>query len=301
MTVVERAVAKIRSVEDPKEKTGSHDPVVGSLVNTAEVPILDPTKHRFVGERFVSIDRKALEEAGFFPEVVQARRLADQYRQIKRPLLNQIKERRAQGARDAQLIMMASALPGDGKTFTSVNLALSIARERDVTLLLVDADVAKPHISRLFGVHKEPGLLDALMDDRVDVESLVLPTDVSGLSILPAGHQDDSATELLASSRMWEIVDRLSSADRRRVILFDSPPLLLSSESRALAQVVAQIVMVVRAGGTPQRAVIEALGHLGEKPVGLILNQSQMATSDGYYGYGTYGDTPDQAAAGKTK
>ena len=289
MSVVERLTSKAKSAA-VRERPGRDDPVVGSLVNTSEMPILDPSRVPAASQRFVTIDRQALEQEGFFPEVIQARRLADQYRQIKRPLLNRIKARREEGARDAQLIMMASALPGDGKTFTSVNLALSIARERDVSLLLVDADVAKPHISHLFGVDEEKGLMDALMSPTLDVESLVLPTDVPGLSLLPAGTQDDSATELLASTRMWEIVDRLSSFDRRRVILFDSPPLLLSSESRALAQVVAQIVLVVRAGGTPQKAVSEALGHLGEKPVGLILNQSQMATSDGYYGY--YGYPP---------
>src|SRR5690606_20325175 len=103
-------------------------------------------------------------------------------------------------------IMMASALPGDGKTFTSINLALSMSRERDSSVVLVDADVAKPHISRIFGVDKEPGLLDALTDKSDDLESLILPTDVGGLSILPAGGHRDNAAELFASAAMRQLV-----------------------------------------------------------------------------------------------
>jgi Mrp family chromosome partitioning ATPase len=194
--------------------------------------------------------------------------------------------------------MMASALPGDGKTFTSINLALSMARERDISILLMDADVAKPHVSRIFGIDQEPGLLDALADNAIDIESLVLPTDVPGLSMLSAGTHHEAATELLASARMDQVITRLTARDPRRILLLDSPPLLLSSESRALVQVAGQVVLVVRAGGTPRRAVQEAIAYVGEdKPLGLVLNQSEVALSEGYYGYGSYGDTPPRAAA----
>jgi len=135
------------------------------------------------------------------------------------------------------------------KTFTSINLALSIARERDVSVLIMDADVAKPHISRIFGIDQEPGLLDALADDDLDIESLVLPTDVPGLSMLPAGHHHEAATELLASARMSQLIARLTVRDPRRIVLLDSPPLLLSSESRALVQIAGQ----VRPRGTRRR------------------------------------------------
>jgi exopolysaccharide/PEP-CTERM locus tyrosine autokinase len=199
--------------------------------------------------------------------------------------------------------MMASALPGDGKTFTSINLALSISRERDTTVVLVDADVAKPHISRIFGVDQELGLLDALSDPSLDIESLVLPTDVKGLSILPAGKPREHATELVASSQMKDVVRRLIAAHAHRIALFDSSPLLVSSESRALAAFVGQVALVVRAGRTPRQAVLDAIGHLGEgKSVGLVLNQGRASFSEGLYGYGYgygsraayghYGDQP---------
>jgi protein-tyrosine kinase len=245
--------------------------------------------------RVVSVNRIALQAAGLSPEVGQERRFADQYRQIKRALIGKVRRMSAARTAGAQLVMMASALPGDGKTFTSINLALSIARERDVSCLLVDTDVPKPHVSGIFGIDHEPGLMDALMDKSVDVESLILPTDVPGLSILPVGRQDETASELLASARMTEVVGRLCECNPQRIVLLDSPPLILSSESRALAQVVGQVIMVVRAGGTPQEAVLEAISLIGaDTPIALVLNQSQMASSDGYYGYGyaygSYGD-----------
>lgn len=181
--------------------------------------------------------------------------------------------------------MVASSLPGEGKTFASVNLALSMSLERDISVVLVDADVAKPHISRLFGIDGEPGLLEALQSDNLDIEALILPTDIPKFSILPAGKPTETATELLASRRMQSIVARLETGqDRSRVVIFDSPPLLLTAESRVLAQQMGQIVLVVQAGRTPQQAVLDAIACLGEnKSVALLLNQSESVTESGYY------------------
>jgi len=295
MSVVEKSIAKMRSSGAvPLTSFDARTERVGSIEEvTAEIALLGlPNAAAEVG-RFVKIDRLRLRSAGFVPDESQERRFADQYRRIKRPILMQVQVLTAAHAPGARFVLMASALPGDGKTFTSINLALSIARERDVSVLIMDADVAKPHISRIFGIDQEPGILDALADDAIDIESLVLPTDVPGLSMLPAGHRHEAATELLASARMDEVITRLTARDPRRIVLLDSPPLLLSSESRALIQIAGQVVLVVRAGGTPRQAVQEAIGYIGEgKPLGLILNQSLLALSEGYYGYGSYGDTP---------
>lgn len=292
MSVVEKSISKMRAAaaQFPDERSE----VVGSIEEiTAEIALLGGAPGAATVGRFVRIDRLRLRAAGFVPDENQERRFADQYRRIKRPILMQVQVLTAARAPGARFVLMASALPGDGKTFTSINLALSIARERDVSVLVMDADVAKPHISRIFGIDQEPGLLDALADDNVDIESLVLPTDVPGLSVLPAGRRHEAATELLASARMDQVITRLTARDPRRIVLLDSPPLLLSSEGRALVQIAGQVVLVVRAGGTPRQAVEEAIGYIGEgKPLGLILNQSMLALSEGYYGYGSYGDTP---------
>mgnify|MGYP001346113146 CR=1 FL=1 len=285
MSVVERAIDRLRRSGPPPvpERVGP----VGTLNlpegRTASRPedAADPKIH---------IDRDALRAAGYLPESGQDRVFADEYRQIKRPLIATAFSGGGGIAGDPRLIMMASALPGDGKTFTSINLALSLARERDTSVVLVDADAAKPHVSQIFGVEKEKGLLDALASDAVDVEALVMPTDIRGLSILPAGSRGDLATELLASDRMQQVARALLHNNPRRLVLFDTSPLLVSSESHAVAGVVGQIVLVVRSGKTPRQAVIDAVAKLDEsKAVSLVLNQGRRGMLGGYYGYGSYG------------
>lgn len=241
----------------------------------------------------IKVDRAQLRAAGLLAPEDQERQIADQFRQIKRPLITNAAGRGSQKVPNGHLIMTASALPNEGKTFTSINLALSLALEKDITVLLVDADVAKRHISHNFGLDKEPGLLDALKDDTLDLESLIVPTDIPSLSILPAGNRTSIATELLSSAHMERTVARLGALSPNRIVLLDSPPLLLTSESRAIAALVGQVVVVVNARTTPQQAVLDAISHIpAEKSVGFVLNQCNVRTSEGYYyGDGTYGET----------
>lgn len=267
---------------------------VGLLMREPALPESDPGEapaSTSTSTRRIHIDRDVLRQAGYLPESSRDRQFADHYRQIKRPLIaNAFAPSNNADVPSSRLIMMASALPGDGKTFTSINLALSMARERDISVVLVDADVPKPHVSRIFGVEKEPGLLEALSDASTDVESLLLPTDIGSLSILPAGTPHEGATELLASARMAAIVQRLISRNPRRIVLFDTPPLLVSSESRAMSAVAGQTVLVVRSGATPRQAVLDALDLIGErKEVSLVLNQGRVGPGGGYHGYGEYG------------
>lgn len=270
---------------DQRAVTGTYSTLAPDLLAPAPVNPL-----------MIEIERDAMRRAGYLPDPSVDRRFADHYRIIKRPLIT-----KAFGSPKAdpspRLIMLGSALPGDGKTFTSINLALSMAREKDVSVLLVDADVLKPHVSTLFGAQGQEGLIDALTDSSRDVEGLVLPTDVNGLSVLPAGKPNEGATELLSSARMAHLVKRLLVVNPRRIVLFDTPPILVSSESRALASIAGQVVLVVRAGRTPQRAVLDALDDLGEgKDVSLVLNQGRLGITDGYYGMGTYGSYGEVAA-----
>jgi exopolysaccharide/PEP-CTERM locus tyrosine autokinase len=249
----------------------------------AEIPVVVPAPVQPV--KHLALDVSALRDAGYLPEEPLQRRFADYYRHIKRPLV----EKALSGGRDMGLILVTSALPGDGKTFTSLNLALSMARERDVSVLLVDADAPRANISRVLGIRKEPGLLDALMDESLDVESLIMRTDIRGLEVLPAGSSVENATELLASARMNQIAERIGSRHPMRIVVLDSAPLLVSSEARVLTRIPGQIVLVVRAGVTPQRAVQEAVGHLDKQKLrGLIVNRASMRQG-GDYGYSEYG------------
>ena len=241
-------------------------------------------------EKRVTLNIHALREAGYLPQPGKVRQFAEAYRHIKRPILAKAMIHAPSGA-DPRIVRMASALPGDGKTFTSINLALSMAREKDVSVVLVDGDVVKRDLSRMFGVEKEIGLLDALGNHAIDLERLILPTDVRGLSVMSAGTPHDGATELLASTRMTALAAAMVGRSARRMVILDSPPLLLSSESRALAHIAGQVVMVVCAGKTPRRAILDAISRMErDKPLALVLNLVDLGTTDGYSGYGSYGE-----------
>src|SRR5690606_24955136 len=171
-------------------------------------------------------------------------------------------------------------LPGAGKTFCSVNLAVSISLERDLNVLLVDADVAKPHISRAFGLENAPGLIDLLLDEAVDLSDVLVRTDLNDIQLLPAGRSHPEATELLASDRMSDVVDELATRYADRIVLLDSPPLLVTSEAQALAGHVGQIALVVEAGRTTQVALEQTLETLDtDKAVNIVLNKAPGATA----------------------
>lgn len=197
--------------------------------------------------------------------------------------------------------MVTSALPGDGKTFTTINLAFSMAKERDVSVLLIDCDGLKRHISEIFGVLKEPGMMDALIDESLNIESLVLSTNVRGLSILPSGRLIEGTAELYSSNRMRLILNQLITQSPRRVVLIDSPPLLITNEGRVLVKSAGQVALVVRAGKTPQHAVRDAVGMVDkEQAGGIVVNQGHGGFSEDYYGYGAYGTDTNETAAPKS-
>lgn len=211
--------------------------------------------------------------------------IAEEFRIIKRPLL-----RNAFGpdaAPHSNLIMVTSALPGEGKTFCAVNLAMSIAAERDHTVLLVDADVARPSVPRYLGLDAREGLMDVLLEERLDLADVMLRTNVDTLRILPAGRPHKNATELLASLTMSALLDEISRRYADRLVIFDSPPLLITSEARVLASRMGHIVMVVEAETTTRNAVRDALRHLGRPDnVSLIYNKSKAFAGVENYGYG---------------
>lgn len=289
MSLIQNALEKMRrsgaTAAGPNEATGASQAVpFGHPGSAAQED--EPAESQ---ARRVDIDWDEVRAVGYLPAQTEMRRFADFYRQIKRPLIE--KALAVGGAPDARLILVSSALPGDGKSFTAINLALSMARERDISVLLVDADLPRSRISEVFGLGGEPGLVDALLRESSDIESYIVHTNVAGLDILPAGVSVDNATELLASERMTQIAGRLATRRPRRLVLFDSAPLLGSTEASALAKIPGQIALVVRAGKTPRQAVVDAVACLNEaKLQGIILNEATTARGSGYYyGYSSYG------------
>ncbi len=286
MSKIQDAIKKIQSVRTPidaKVSARSPDKSLATLVRPAD----HAPQARNDGS-VVVVDRDRLRSAGLLAPVNQERDLADQYRKIKRPLLDIASGRKAHSSDLMNLIMVASAVSGDGKTFTCINLALSMAMEKDTSVLLVDTDVAKPDVSRLFGIDKEPGIIDLLVDANCSLEEVTLRTDVPGLHILPAGQRNEHATELFASRRMAVIITQLANEYPERIVIFDSPPLLATSEAHILANLVGQIILVVCADRTPRQAVLESLAGLDDaKAIYLILNQA--GSGFGLFDYGRYG------------
>jgi len=275
VSLVEQAIARLRNQANAA-KTGT----VAASASVAP-PIVD--------QKRMTLDAGALRARGYLPEEGQDRQFAEQYRRIKRPLIDKALSGTT-AAGEPRVIMITSALPGDGKTFTSINLAMSMALERDISVLMMDCDVSKRHVSEIVGIREKAGLLDALVDESVDIESLVMPTNLHGLSILPAGRRADGTAELLSSNRMRQIISSLCARVPRRILLLDSPPLLITNEGQALAKIAGQIVLVVRAGHTPRQAVQDAIGLFdAQRAGGLILNEVPVSEKDGYYGYGSYG------------
>ncbi len=244
----------------------------------------------------LEIDLVRMRELGMLTPGVGRSAIAEEYRHIKRPLLRNILSNSKYTHRDSNLIMVSSALPGEGKTFTSINLAMSIAMELDHTCLLVDADVARPSILKTMGLHEgeRKGLVDYLSDSRMELSEVMLKTNVPKLNILPAGQVDPQATELLSSESMRQLVLELSERYHDRIVVFDLPPLLVTSESHALVSMAGQIVLVVEALRTRQSAIKQAVSFLDkEKYIGLVLNKNRMKAGYGYYygyGYSSYGD-----------
>ncbi len=196
---------------------------------------------------------------GYVSPHAPSSRRAEEFRMIKRPLLNNVRGNSAAPVLNANRIMVTSSLPREGKTFVSINLALSIALERDTTVLLIDADATRPMVLERLALAPAKGLLDVLSEPDLDVQTLLLATNVERLSILPAGTLQEQATELLASKRMSALIDKLAARYPNRILVFDAPPLLGSTESRVLAAHMGQVVLVIEADRTTQRQVSDAL------------------------------------------
>jgi receptor protein-tyrosine kinase len=282
MSLIEKALEKTRSTNraptrtEPAPEIRATDPVpVAPLVSALTAPreVLEP-ELQVSEERLRAIGVRA-------PDSFIHQQLSE-YRHIKRQLLTEMS-----GSSDAKsrVVLVTSALAGEGKSFSAVNLAMSLALEPDFVTLLVDADVIKPNVSRQFGLVDRRGLMDAALHDDIDVESLVVTTSIPGLSILPAGTPSRNATENFGSARMSQVIRQLL-LPQNRIVVIDSLPMLLTTEVRTLVPHAGQVVFVVRAQATPKSAVLQSLDLLGsECNVKLMLNAVEPDNLARYYGY----------------
>jgi len=247
---------------------------------------------------FVYILERLREKGMLVPDSELGSEVRSEYRRIKRPLLSNAFGKSSSLVDQGNLIMVTSAIPGEGKTYTAINLALAIAQERDRTVLLVDCDVSKQGTSRMLGVERcRPDLTDLLASESMAINDALIKTDVPGLVTLPAGKPHEYITEMFSSKRMASLMHEFSTRYNDRIVVFDAPPLLSTPEAQVLADLVGQVVMVVEAGKTPFTIVQEALEMIpAEKAVGLLLNKADSISNRGsyYYNYyATYGEADD--------
>jgi protein-tyrosine kinase len=295
MSLIEKAAERLEKLKEagalpPGSGPAMQPPPAERVSRMAPTPTVAETRHDAApvrhGGRRVDIDLAALARAGMVTPDQPRSRIAEEYRVIKRPLLRNLQGKGATAVDNGNLIMVSSALPGEGKSFTAINLAVSIAMELDHTVLLVDADVSRPSILNRLGLAPEQGLMDVLTG-RAELGDVLLRTNVEKLSLLPAGMPHPRATELLASDAMNRMLEEMASRYAERVIVFDSPPLLVTTEARELATHMGQVVVVVEANRTTHGTLRQALAAIDNCPVKLmVLNKSDDRGPGGYYGYG---------------
>lgn len=281
MSIIEKAIAKLN-----QNKQQNND-VFDAGNNKTRFAKGNADKKPQYSDLQLKFNLETLSAAGIVAPNEHAPYLSDEFRRIKRPLLNNAFGSSSELVENGNVIMITSSLPGEGKSFSSVNLALSIALEKDFTVLLLDADLAMRKITRMFGLENRPGLTDKLENSDLDLAELLIKTDFPGLSVIPSGKKTTMATELLASNVMKELIQEVSNRYSNRIIIFDSPPLLATPESSVLAEQMGQIVIVVEANKTPQSAVLDSISLLNkEKAISLILNKTSKGF--GYEQYGNY-------------
>lgn len=263
-------------------------PIYVESANTSDVPDLEPYLSSIAKEESqdislmprrslptVEIDEKKMGAYGLRAQGSDIEAIERQFRRIKRPIINSAFGQHSGDTRNSNIVMVVSPLAGSGKTFCSFNLAMSIARERDIGVLMVDADVLRPSLSRGLGAEKCVGLVDYLHDDSIHLENIVLSNKSHNLLVIPAGKPNAEATELLASRRMRDFVAVIASQYSDCAIIFDTPPLLATNEAHVLAQHAGQLVFVIEAGVTSHDCVHQAVSLLDDrKPINAILNKT---------------------------
>ncbi len=247
-------------------------------------PVAEPKVERAVslcGPR-MEIDRSYMIDANLIVPEGPVTGLLEEFRIVKREVLA---DARAANDAMARRILVCSPHSGEGKTYCATNLAIALAAERDIEVVLIDADVINPSITRRLGVEAGAGLMDALVDEALKPEELVSPTDIDGLFIMPAGTSSALDAEYLTSSRTQQVLDQLTRGAPNRFIIFDTPPALAASPAAELAGHVGQTLLVVRADESSRAALDDARQLLSAcSDIKLLLNAAQFSPSGRRFG-----------------
>jgi protein-tyrosine kinase len=292
MSIVEKALQKAQLKTERQAARDAAAQVTPVAPDSGHPVHPDPAmrKARPAGGGTVVLDFVQLRHDGRLAPETLSHRTEEEFRRIKWPLLNAIAHREGAGPADNNIVLVTSAIPGEGKTFNALNLALSIARDRDMEVLLVDGDVAQPSLTASLGLSGRPGITNLLRDTTLQLDDIVYATNIPQLEVVPAGVRHDNAAELLASARMAAVVEQLCARASPGVVIVDSPPVLAANEAQVMTRYAGQVLMVVRADSTEQRVLAEALTLIDRsRPVSAVLNRVEPSLVSRYYSHYYYG------------
>lgn len=291
MSTIEKALQKNKALEQDKKL--AQEAIEASIAENPSQPVAEavaqPVRKTELDEKAKTpariIDLTTLQN-GFVNKSRQV--INEEFRAIKRKVLSNAFGPLSKSLNNSNIIMVTSANPNEGKTFTAINLALSIALEQDKTVLLVDADVLRPSVMNIIGQPFENGLMEYLLGDVEELSEVIYHSSIDTLRIIPAGKSHHLSSELLASEKMLETVSEFANRYPDRIVIFDTPPLLGINETAILANLAGQAVIVVQEGITNLNHVSLAVEQLNpDMAKGFVINKSHKNSSatSGYYGY----------------
>lgn len=301
MSTIEEAIRrkKLAEAKDNADNINHEVTATECITSPVEVVVNNTDKEpKKSGPNSITLDAKLLESKHFLALDSNAtdndlnkeqHLLTEEFRQIKRKLLNNAYGAISKTLQNPNLVMITSSQANEGKTFISINLALSIALEQDKTVLLVDADVLKPSIPHELGFKHKKGLIDYLYGNVDSLSDIIYNTNIKNLKILPAGRQHHLSNEFLASEKMASLCKELQQRYSDRMIIFDCPPLLGINETSVLAQLMGQALIVVEENKSSIQEIQRANELLPDSLAkGLVLNKAIHSQKEayGYYGYG---------------
>mgnify|MGYP003571130259 CR=1 FL=1 len=286
MSIIEKALDKLGSASEAEKDQKARENKAGREAVQTEKE--DSHRQENVGttaktSRTIELDLKGLGKLGYLTPDTDNKVLFEQYRRIKLPVLKSAFEHES-GKENKNIVMVTSSVAAEGKSFTSMNLAMSIAYEYNYTVLLIDADVTKQMSSKVMGVEGANGLIEYLTGKEEYLENLILRTNIPKLSLIPSGSHSDMVTELYSSNRMNRLIEELSTRYNDRLIIIDTPPVLEDSSAKVLTHLADQIVYIIEAEKTPRHVVENGLRMLNRKDsIGIVLNKSNLRHNRSYY------------------
>jgi len=292
LNTIEKALQKNKSLE---AKQKNNDIINAPKNQQKEESTQSKTEDVLVPKQELSLDSLK----NIYVSNTGRQTINEEFRAIKRKVLSNAFGPLSKTLKNSNIIMVSSANPNEGKTFTAINLALSIAFEQDKTVLLVDADVLRPSVMKIIDQPFENGLMEYLLDEVDDLSKVILSTSLSTLRIIPAGKSHLLSTELLASEKMYKTMTEFSNRYPDRIVIMDCPPLLGINETAILANLAGQALIVVQEGKTNLGDISRAVEHLNpDMAKGFVVNKAQLNSGEGS-GYNGYYYGSNEVESGK--